>query len=84
MEEIMNIEEIRKLSLEYANGVHHRHRLPRGNKLRQRRSGGYAGTYAEWFADSLKYGKRAGPPPHQPKAVDKWADGLDPQEDGAW
>ena len=58
----MKIEEIRQLSREYAKGRGHvkvdSRWLPKPKPKPEQ-------TYAQWFADSLTYGRKAGPPPRQ-------------------
>lgn len=64
----MTIEEIRKLSLEYAKGhvkTGPTWRTPRRNRAKERRRA-KPETYAHWFGRSLKKGRHAGPPPKQP------------------
>jgi hypothetical protein len=61
----MTIDEIRRTSLEYAKGnvrTGPLFRTPRVNRSKQRRRSQQR-TYAEWFADSLKHGRRTGKPP---------------------
>lgn len=56
----MTIEEIRALSLEYAKGHVQIGPEFRGPKVRGRRR---QQSYAEWFARSLRLGKKAGKAP---------------------
>jgi len=67
----MHINEIRRISLEYAKGhvkTGKAFRTPRVNQSKRRRLARQR-TFAEWFADSLVRGKAAGPIPEPAKRI---------------
>jgi hypothetical protein len=64
----MTIDEIRKLSLEYAKGHVKTGPAWRSEKKKHlKKKNRKPETYAQWFARSLVQGKRAGPPPNPPR-----------------
>ena len=73
----MTIEDIRKLSLEYAKGhVQTGPAWRKPSKRKRRTQPGRQETYAEWFARSLKGGKGGPPspsmqiiPPNRPRPI---------------
>ena len=83
----MTIEEIRKLSLEYAKGhvkTGPTYRTPK--KKHKRRAPGRPRndkeTYAEWFARSLVFGAAAGEAPTNAQAIERQTDAYKHQAPG--